>query len=110
MNISIEMKENEQVTKVRISGEIDAYTAPKLRENLFQLSEKAGAVMVINLSDVTYMDSTGLGVFVGIYKNICSNNGKLQLLGLSKRLMRLFEITGLTNIMDISSEDEGEAK
>ncbi|MBP2243237.1 anti-sigma B factor antagonist [Cytobacillus eiseniae] len=110
MNISIEMKENDQFTSVDISGEIDAYTAPKLRESLFHLSEKEGGTMVINLSGVSYMDSTGLGVFVGVYKNIRSNNGQLYLQGLSARLMRLFEITGLSNIMDISSKNEGEVR
>jgi anti-sigma B factor antagonist len=108
MNISIETKEKDQLTTVNISGEIDAYTAPRLRESLFQLAEKKESVIIINLSGVTYMDSTGLGVFVGVFKNIRSNNGQLKLLGLSSRLMRLFEITGLSTIMDISGKIEGE--
>ncbi|MED3552421.1 anti-sigma factor antagonist [Cytobacillus praedii] len=108
MNISIETKEKDQLITVNISGEIDAYTAPKLRESLFQLAEKKESIIIINLSGVTYMDSTGLGVFVGVFKNIRSNNGQLKLLGLSSRLMRLFEITGLSTIMDISGQLEGE--
>lgn len=110
MDISIETHEKDHLTTVDISGEIDAYTAPKLREALFHLAEKKEPVIIINLSGVTYMDSTGLGVFVGVFKNVRSNNGQLRLLGLSNRLMRLFEITGLSNIMDISSKIEGEVK
>lgn len=110
MNISIETKEENHLTTVEINGEIDAYTAPKLRESLFRLTEKKESVIIINLSGVTYMDSTGLGVFVGVFKNIRSNNGQLRLLGLSNRLMRLFEITGLSNIMDVTSKIEGEVK
>lgn len=110
MNISIETHEKDHLTTVDISGEIDAYTAPKLREALFHLAEKKEPLIIINLSGVTYMDSTGLGVFVGVFKNVRSNNGQLRLLGLSNRLMRLFEITGLSNIMDISSKIEGEVK
>lgn len=110
MNISIETHEKDHLTTVDISGEIDAYTAPKLREALFHLAEKKEPVIIINLSGVTYMDSTGLGVFVGVFKNVRSNNGQLRLLGLSNRLIRLFEITGLSKIMDISSKIEGEVK
>ncbi|MFE5278616.1 STAS domain-containing protein, partial [Bacillus cereus] len=51
---------------------------------------------------------TGLGVFVGVFKSIRSKDGELKLIGLSKRLIRLFEITGLAEIMDINSQNEGE--
>lgn len=108
MNISVKIQEQDQKISVIVQGEIDAFTAPKLRERLFPLSEKAGADITINLSDVSYLDSTGLGVFVGVFKNVKSNNGKLQIVGLSQRLMKLFKMTGLANIMDISGRNEGE--
>ena len=108
MNIDIEIVEHNQVIKVKVRGEIDVYTAPKLREVLFPLAEKEQINLIVNLSDVIYMDSTGLGVFVGVFKNIRSNNGKFQLEGLSGRIKRLFEITGLAEIMDINSQIEGE--
>ncbi|WP_080848787.1 anti-sigma factor antagonist [Cytobacillus gottheilii] len=107
MNISIDVKENEKLVEIKVSGEIDAYTAPKLRENLFPLAEKEGVQMVVNLSDVSYMDSTGLGVFVGVFKNVRANNGEFKIVGLSERLKRLFEITGLADIIDINSQIEG---
>lgn len=107
MNITIDVKEIEQKTEVKISGEIDAYTAPKLRETVFPYTEKKNAEIVIDLSDVSYMDSTGLGVFVGLFKNLNANEGTLQLVGLSERLRRLFDITGLADIMNINSEVEG---
>ncbi|MCY8471539.1 anti-sigma factor antagonist RsbV, partial [Bacillus haynesii] len=47
------------------------------------------------LKDVSYMDSTGLGVFVGIYKAVNRTGGSLVLENLSERLIRLFDITGL---------------
>lgn len=108
MNISVKIQEQDGKISVIVQGEIDAFTAPKLRERLFPLSEKEGADITINLSDVNYLDSTGLGVFVGVFKNIKSNNGKLQIVGLSQRLMKLFKMTGLANIMDIYGRNEGE--
>ncbi|MDF1511288.1 anti-sigma factor antagonist [Robertmurraya sp. DFI.2.37] len=108
MNIKIEVMEHDNLLEVKLAGEIDAYTAPKLRETLFPLSEQEQVNMVVDLTDVGYMDSTGLGVFVGVFKSIRSKDGELKLIGLSKRLIRLFEITGLAEIMDINSQNEGE--
>ncbi|MEW8970883.1 MULTISPECIES: anti-sigma factor antagonist [Mesobacillus] len=107
MNISIDVKEKESTLAVKVSGEIDAYTAPQLREKLFPLSEKEGVKMVVDLSEVNYMDSTGLGVFVGVFKNVRAHDGEFKIVGLSERLQRLFEITGLADIIDINSQIEG---
>ncbi|RSD21136.1 anti-sigma factor antagonist [Mesobacillus subterraneus] len=107
MNISIDVKETESMLAVKVSGEIDAYTAPQLREKLFPMSEKEGIKMVVDLSEVNYMDSTGLGVFVGVFKNVRAHNGEFKIVGLSERLQRLFEITGLADIIDINSQIEG---
>ncbi|HZG70350.1 MAG TPA: anti-sigma factor antagonist [Chondromyces sp.] len=107
MNMNIDIKELEQQVNVKLAGEIDAYTAPKLRETLFPYTERKGASVVIDLTDVEYMDSTGLGVFVGLFKSLNANEGSLKLVGLSERLKRLFDITGLADIMNINSEVEG---
>lgn len=107
MNISIEIIENESEVNVKLIGEIDAHTAPEVREALLQSAEKNGMQMIIDLSEVSYMDSTGLGVFVGVFKSLRANEGNLILTGMSDRLKRLFDITGLAEIMDISSGVEG---
>ncbi|WP_307258661.1 anti-sigma factor antagonist [Oikeobacillus pervagus] len=107
MNLTYEVKSENEKIDVWLNGEIDVYTAPKLREALESFSERNGAQITIHLSDVGYMDSTGLGVIVGIYKNLKTHDGHLRLTGLSKRLKRLFDITGLADIMDVRSEIEG---
>ncbi|MFD2680831.1 anti-sigma factor antagonist [Bacillus seohaeanensis] len=107
MNLTIDLKERDKELFVSISGEIDAYTAPQLKENLQPSAEKLNQVITVDLSGVSYMDSTGLGVFVGLFKTIKKNNGQLILSGLSERLRRLFDITGLGDIMNIKSEVEG---
>ena len=63
-----------------------------------------------DLTDVEYMDSTGLGVIVGLFKAIRANARQIDLIGLSERLKRLFDITGLADIMKINNEVEGEVK
>lgn len=106
MKINIEEHQSEKDIFVSVSGEIDAYTAPKLREELLPLSEGKNKILTVNLKDVSYMDSTGLGVFVGLFKQLNKNEGELRLIELSAQLKRLFELTGLNKIMNIS-EDGG---
>jgi anti-sigma B factor antagonist len=106
MKINIAKYQDDMEIFVSVSGEIDAYTAPKLREELLPLAEGENKVITVNLKDVTYMDSTGLGVFVGLFKQLNRNEGKLRLVELSERLKRLFELTGLSKIMNIA-EDGG---
>ncbi|TDL30504.1 STAS domain-containing protein [Jeotgalibacillus sp. S-D1] len=108
MNININItKQTEDTVHVAIAGEIDAFTAPKLREELGSFSQKENLNLVANLSEVNYMDSTGIGVFVGLFKGLKANGGHLKLVGLSDRLKRLFDITGLAEIMDINPEVKG---
>lgn len=107
MNMKIDINKEDDKTEVLVSGEIDAYTAPKLREALIPLAEEENPQITVNLKNVSYMDSTGLGVFVGLLKTVRKNNGKLHLVELTDRLERLFSITGLSDIIDISSKSEG---
>ncbi|MGE7622344.1 STAS domain-containing protein [Viridibacillus sp. NPDC096237] len=88
-----------------VSGEIDAFTAPKLREQLTNIKLTESVQIELDFRDVVYMDSTGLGVIVAFYKNVISAGGDMKLRRLSPRLRRLFNITGLSDIMNI--EDEG---
>ncbi|MBC1475489.1 STAS domain-containing protein [Listeria grandensis] len=108
MNIKVEIRETDSNhAKVVVGGEIDAYTAPKLKEGLSQFMDQENVKLQIDLADVSYMDSTGLGVFVGLFKNLRARNSELELVGLSDRIFRLFEITGLTDIIEIKNV-EGE--
>ena len=101
------IRKTDNQVRIEVNGEIDAYTAPKLKESLKPFEDKKSIHMMVDLSEVTYMDSTGLGVFVGLFKLLRENEGSLKLIGLSPRLKRLFQITGLAEIMDINTEAEG---
>ncbi|GAE26451.1 anti-sigma F factor antagonist [Halalkalibacter wakoensis JCM 9140] len=104
MNLSIRYEEKAELVVVYLSGEIDAYTAPKLREELIPFAEE-GTNVRIDLSGVDYIDSTGLGVFIGVLKATDVHDGRLTLVGMSPRVQRLFTITGLDEVMTI---EEGE--
>jgi anti-sigma B factor antagonist len=111
MNLQIHKEEVENRSeKLILHGEVDAYTAPKLKETLIQATQKEGNEVVVDLSGVQYMDSTGLGVFVGALKSSQQNGSELTLTGMTERVLRLFEITGLTEVMNIEQSAEGEAR
>lgn len=101
------VKEN-NIERFKIVGEIDAFTAPKLKEKLNAIEKVEGMQAELDLSEVNYMDSTGLGVFVGFYKIVKANGGHVRITGVNSRLQRLFEITGLNEVMDIVLEESGD--
>lgn len=108
MNVNVQFKEEGEVLRGFVEGEIDTFTAVQLREELDSITITEGLKIVLDLSKVAYMDSTGLGVFVALYKKVTKDQAHLKLVGLSNRLARLFEITGLSDLMDIESEKKVE--
>ena len=110
MNVNVPFREDGDVLKGYIEGEIDTYTAPILREELETVQIVEGRKIELDLSKVNYMDSTGLGIFVAFYKKVTKENASLKLVNLSNRLVRLFEITGLSELMSIEIDEELELK
>lgn len=107
MNLVTSIVEEKAKSKLIVSGEIDAYTAPKLKEALLPLTKESGKTIEVNLEQVSYMDSTGLGVFISALKSTKEFDSHLRLINLQERVMRLFKITGLEEIIDISEEIRG---
>lgn len=101
MNVNIQFREDGDILLGFVEGEIDTYTAPVLREELELINLSEGLTIELDLANVNYMDSTGLGVFVAFYKKVIKENATLRLVNLSGRLTRLFEITGLSELMEI---------
>lgn len=91
----------------RVAGELDVATAPKLREQLLAGIAKHGPRVVLDLSEVGFLDSTGLGVIVGVLKRVRSLDGDLRLVCPKASIRRVFEITALDRTMPLAdSVDE----
>lgn len=101
MNMDIQINAENEQTTVFLTGEIDAFTVPKIKESVSPILHDFNDKIVFDLSEVSYMDSTGLGMFVGFFKLVKENEGEFVLTGLSPRLKRLFDITGLAGIMKV---------
>ena len=107
MDLSLTTRTEGDRTVVQVGGEIDVYTAPKLREQLVDLVNAGQYHLVVDMESVEFLDSTGLGVLVGGLKKVRANNGSLQLVCNQERLLKIFRITGLAKVFVIhrSSED-----
>lgn len=88
-------------TVVSVAGEIDVYTAPKLRDLITELVSDEAYHLVVDMTGVEFLDSTGLGVLVGGLKKVRSHDGSLQLVCSSPRLLKIFRITGLSKVFVI---------
>jgi anti-sigma B factor antagonist len=86
---------------LRVAGEVDAYTAPMLREQIRDLAAKGAVHLIADLSRVDFLDSTGLGTLVGGLKRLREAGGTLTLVITAPRILRLFQITGLTKVLAI---------
>src|SRR5487761_1273951 len=88
-------------TVIAVSGEIDVYTAPKLREKLISLVEVGSYQLIVDMEGVEFLDSTGLGVLVGGLKRVRAHDGGIDLVCTQGRILRIFRITGLSKVFNI---------
>jgi anti-sigma B factor antagonist len=82
-------------------GEIDVATAPELRRYLHARADAGRTVVVMDLSQASFLDSTGLGVLVGANKRLHESGGELRLVVTEPRILKVFEITGLHEVFAI---------
>lgn len=101
MNLTIDIKKEGKKHIVKLRGEIDVFTAPTLREKLIPLTEETGNDIKIDLEEISYLDSTGLGAFIQAYKSSKQHNSELEIIHVKKRVFRLFQVTGLNDIMEV---------
>ena len=108
MNLNIETTTQDKFYEVKVGGELDVYTVPELEEVLTPMRQDGTRDIYVNLENVSYMDSTGLGLFVGTLKALNQNDKELYISGVSDRIGRLFEITGLKDLMHVNEGTEVE--
>jgi len=106
VDLSLTSRDEGIRTVVGVGGEIDVYTAPKLREQIVKLVDDGRYHLVIDMEDVEFLDSTGLGVLVGGLKRARAHDGSLRLVCTQERILKIFRITGLTKVFPIHASLE----
>jgi anti-sigma B factor antagonist len=91
---------------IRVRGDVNLDTSPQLRELLLELSKKASGSLLIDLSQVPFMDSSGAGTMVFVKRELEREGRSMILIGLQPRVRSVFEITRLDQFFRIRSSVE----
>jgi len=106
VDLKIESKEMDGIGVIVLEGEVDVYTAPKLKSRLIDLVDEGKYNIVIDLQKVEFMDSSGLGVLVGGLKRVKSHQGSISLVVTQENILKIFRITGLVKVFPIYASEE----
>ena len=106
MNLSIRTETREDAVVVHVGGDLDVYTAPRLKETLAETLGDGGR-LVLDLSEVHFIDSTALGVIVSAREQSQAADGDLRLVMDDPYLLKIFHITGFDGMFSIYSEVTG---
>ncbi|MGQ9635322.1 MAG: STAS domain-containing protein [Bryobacteraceae bacterium] len=102
MSIQVTNRQVGDVTVVDVAGRITlGEGASALRENIRDLVAKGNKKILLNLSDVSYIDSSGIGELVSAFTTVTNQGGTLKLLGLTKRVKDLLQITKLYTVFEV---------
>ncbi|MEU9273096.1 STAS domain-containing protein [Streptomyces sp. NPDC048251] len=82
-----------------VGGEIDIQTAPALREEALAVITQGHPHLILDLTGVTFCDSSGFNALIGIMRCAMATNGSLTLAAIPDRLLRMLDLTGLSSIM-----------
>lgn len=101
MEFTVSTRTDGPFTVVEVSGEVDVYTAPRLREAVVSAIDGGSLRLVVDVDNVEFLDSTGVGVLVGALKKVRSGGGTLDIVCTQPRLLKIFEITGLDKVFGL---------
>lgn len=89
-----------------LAGEVDSYNSPKLREKMVALIDAGSPELVINMTEVDYIDSTGLGTLVGGLKRASEKDGTIRIICPNEQIYKVFHITGLVKVFSIFDNEQ----
>lgn len=105
MNLQIDDKGGAVLMLVQ-EERLDAHNSGELKTQMLKLFEDGKSNLVVDLSAVRFVDSSGLGALVSGFKNASSRNGSLKLSGLQMQVKSMFELTRLHRVFEIYNDTE----
>ncbi|HEY3418393.1 MAG TPA: STAS domain-containing protein [Armatimonadota bacterium] len=101
---------NDVIPVLRLAGELDLRNVPEVRRAIRGLIEEGQVNFLVNLTDLDFIDSSGLGVLVGGLARVREKQGEIKLVCANRRILRVFEMTRLTQLFEIYETEDSAAK
>jgi anti-sigma B factor antagonist len=101
MELDIETEQHLGQCEITLRGEVDVYTAPKLKATLIEAIESGCANIVIDLEGVSFIDSSGLGVLVSALRRARERDGAVRIVCTRENILKIFRITGLDKVFPV---------
>jgi anti-sigma B factor antagonist len=97
---------DDEIVNAELNGSLDVATAPELRDLLIRLIDEGHYRLVLEMSHVDFVDSIGLGVFVGVVHRLRPHDGVIAIAGPSAQARKVFEITQLTRVLPVFDDTD----
>jgi anti-sigma B factor antagonist len=104
MELDIKTARDADVCSVTLEGEIDVYTAPRLKEVLVDAVESGCPNVIVDLEKVGFIDSSGLGVLVSALRRARERDGVVRIVCTRDNVLKIFRITGLDKVFPIFAD------
>jgi anti-anti-sigma factor len=105
MNVNLEQIKNFNVLTVR-EERIDAHNSAELKETISQMLERGENSIVVQLKQVRFIDSSGLGALLFGHKQAAAKSGQFALTNIQPQVLSMFELTRLTRVFEIYPDIE----
>jgi anti-sigma B factor antagonist len=100
------LEESPGVAVIALSGELDLYTCPEFKTQLLQVIEGGAKLVVVDLTETTFIDSTALGVLIRGVDRLKTQDGRLVVACSDPNIVKIFEVTGLDRIFSVCRSRE----
>lgn len=104
-NFKINYRKVQSLEVLDLSGELDAHTASKLENSLKKLIKQQNTQIIVNCSDLNYIASAGLGVFMAYIEDVRDKGGDIKLTNMSDKVYNVFDLLGFPTLYDIFDEE-----
>lgn len=106
MSLQIEMEQHRKALIVRLKGELDHHSAETVKARMEEAIKRGDSLhIILSLKELTFMDSSGLGVILGRYKQITEKGGKMVVCDVHPYIYRLFEMSGMFKILSMETNE-----
>jgi stage II sporulation protein AA (anti-sigma F factor antagonist) len=106
-HVDLEFKQVRNTLVVRVRGEVDMLVSEKMRQEIDKIIEENGIVnLIMNLEEVSFIDSSGLGVIIGRYKKVNASGGRMCIVGANPSIQKILVFSGINKLVPLYSTEQ----